>query len=121
LNVCSILGHPDAGLYFHPYRKPKRIRTAFSPTQLLKLEHSFEKNHYVVGQERKELASKLNLTETQVRMESKEYFYILAINKNEHTSKRISQSNDITCDLDTIKTRCCMNQNIESIILDKHI
>ncbi|XP_052226184.1 homeobox protein EMX1-like [Dreissena polymorpha] len=61
-------GHPDGGLFFHPYRKPKRIRTAFSPSQLLKLEHAFEKNHYVVGQERKELASKLNLTETQVKV-----------------------------------------------------
>ncbi|KAL4231547.1 Homeobox protein emx2 [Mactra antiquata] len=61
-------GHPEAGLFFHPYRKPKRIRTAFSPSQLLKLEHAFEKNHYVVGQERKELASKLNLTETQVKV-----------------------------------------------------
>ncbi|XP_045190969.2 homeobox protein EMX2-like [Mercenaria mercenaria] len=61
-------GHPEAGLFFHPYRKPKRIRTAFSPSQLLKLEHAFEKNHYVVGQERKELASKLSLTETQVKV-----------------------------------------------------
>lgn len=61
-------GHPDAGFYFHPYRKPKRIRTAFSPSQLLKLEHAFEKNHYVVGQERKDLASKLGLTETQVKV-----------------------------------------------------
>jgi len=59
-------GHPETGFYFHPYRKPKRIRTAFSPSQLLKLEHAFEKNHYVVGQERKDLASKLGLTETQV-------------------------------------------------------
>lgn len=52
--------------FFFPFRKPKRIRTAFSPSQLLKLEQIFEKNHYVVGQERKELAISLNLTETQV-------------------------------------------------------
>ena len=52
--------------FFFPFRKPKRIRTAFSPSQLLKLEQIFEKNHYVVGQERKELALSLNLTETQV-------------------------------------------------------
>ncbi|KAI0225282.1 Homeobox protein EMX2, partial [Lamellibrachia satsuma] len=44
----------------------KRIRTAFSPSQLLRLEHAFEKNHYVVGQERKDLAVSLSLTETQV-------------------------------------------------------
>ncbi|CDQ61087.1 unnamed protein product [Oncorhynchus mykiss] len=46
-------------------RKPKRIRTAFSPSQLLRLEHAFEKNHYVVGAERKQLAHTLSLTETQ--------------------------------------------------------
>nr|KAG5706120.1 hypothetical protein BaRGS_025742 [Batillaria attramentaria] len=60
-----------ADFLFHPYRKPKRIRTAFSPSQLLRLEHAFEKNHYVVGQERKELASKLSLTETQPGYELK--------------------------------------------------
>ena len=49
-----------------PFRKPKRIRTAFSPSQLLKLEQAFEKNQYVVGAERKELAKSLNLSETQV-------------------------------------------------------
>ncbi|KAF6771221.1 hypothetical protein AHF37_10369 [Paragonimus kellicotti] len=48
-------------------RKPKRIRTAFSPQQLFQLESTFERNHYVVGQERKDLASNLGLTETQVR------------------------------------------------------
>lgn len=44
------------------------MRTAFSPTQLLKLEHAFEGNHYVVGAERKTLAQQLGLTETQVRL-----------------------------------------------------
>lgn len=56
------------GLFLHPFRKPKRIRTAFSPSQLLKLEHAFEKNHYVVGAERKQLAQCLSLTETQVKV-----------------------------------------------------
>ena len=70
-------GHPQfSGAHIHPaaipaflsplFRKPKRIRTAFSPNQLLKLEHAFEKNHYVVGAERKDLARTLNLSETQV-------------------------------------------------------
>ncbi|CAG5133575.1 unnamed protein product [Candidula unifasciata] len=59
---------PPPGLLFHPYRKPKRNRTAFSPSQLLQLEQAFEKNHYVVGQERKALAAKLQLTETQVKV-----------------------------------------------------
>lgn len=59
---------PDIpGFLLQPFRKPKRIRTAFSPSQLLKLEHAFEKNHYVVGAERKQLAQALSLTETQVR------------------------------------------------------
>ncbi|XP_051157657.1 homeobox protein EMX1-like [Leptopilina boulardi] len=62
-------GGPDfGGLLVHAYRKPKRIRTAFSPSQLLKLEHAFEKNHYVVGAERKQLAQALSLTETQVKV-----------------------------------------------------
>ncbi|KAL5022534.1 hypothetical protein ScPMuIL_001689 [Solemya velum] len=62
----SVGGSP--GFLFQPYRKPKRIRTAFSPSQLLQLEKAFEKSHYVVGQERKELASDLQLTETQVKV-----------------------------------------------------
>jgi len=53
------------------FRKPKRIRTAFTPSQLLKLENAFEGNHYVVGQERKELAKALSLTETQVNIKTK--------------------------------------------------
>ncbi|KAH0956389.1 hypothetical protein HN011_010311 [Eciton burchellii] len=61
-------GGPDIPSFLlQPFRKPKRIRTAFSPSQLLKLEHAFEKNHYVVGAERKQLAQALSLTETQVR------------------------------------------------------
>ncbi|KAK3585498.1 hypothetical protein CHS0354_003350 [Potamilus streckersoni] len=58
----------NPGLLFHPYRKPKRIRTAFSPSQLLHLENAFEKHHYVVGQERKDLAAELKLSETQIKV-----------------------------------------------------
>ena len=58
--------NPD--FLFPHLRKPKRVRTAFSPSQLLRLEHAFENNHYVVGQERKELAAGLALTETQVKV-----------------------------------------------------
>lgn len=68
---CPILGNetsPESFLLHNALaRKPKRIRTAFSPSQLLRLEHAFEKNHYVVGAERKQLAHSLSLTETQVR------------------------------------------------------
>jgi hypothetical protein len=66
LNVLCCVGPELAGFLLSPFRKPKRVRTAFSPSQLLKLEHAFEKNHYVVGAERKQLAQALNLTETQV-------------------------------------------------------
>ncbi|XP_056625583.1 empty spiracles homeobox 3 [Triplophysa dalaica] len=60
---------PENLLLHGPFsRKPKRIRTAFSPSQLLRLEHAFEKNHYVVGAERKQLANGLCLTETQVKV-----------------------------------------------------
>ncbi|OCT88705.1 homeobox protein EMX1 [Xenopus laevis] len=60
---------PDNYLLHGPFsRKPKRIRTAFSPSQLLRLESAFEKNHYVVGTERKQLANSLCLTETQVKV-----------------------------------------------------
>lgn len=51
---------------FHGYRKPKRIRTAFSPNQLVRLEEAFDGNQYVVGEERKDLAASLSLSETQV-------------------------------------------------------
>ena len=53
---------------YNPYRKPKRIRTAFSPGQLLRLEEIFERNRYVVGCERKQLARDLNLSETQIKV-----------------------------------------------------
>ncbi|KAM8974534.1 homeobox protein EMX1-like [Pelodytes ibericus] len=78
LNFCPwILRHrlpgeentPENYLLQGPFsRKPKRIRTAFSPSQLLRLETAFEKNHYVVGTERKQLANSLCLTETQVKV-----------------------------------------------------
>ncbi|KAJ7988862.1 hypothetical protein DPEC_G00313590 [Dallia pectoralis] len=59
----------DSLLLHGPFaRKPKRIRTAFSPSQLLRLERAFEKNHYVVGAERKQLSSSLSLSETQVKV-----------------------------------------------------
>lgn len=68
-SVFHVSGPDIPGFLLQPFRKPKRIRTAFSPSQLLKLEHAFEKNHYVVGAERKQLAQSLSLTETQVSEE----------------------------------------------------
>ncbi|KAL2728488.1 homeotic protein empty spiracles-like isoform X1 [Vespula squamosa] len=73
---------PDIpGFLLQPFRKPKRIRTAFSPSQLLKLEHAFEKNHYVVGAERKQLAQALSLTETQEKAEKEREEISSSLNK----------------------------------------
>lgn len=68
LKLCNLTTSAFPDFLLQPFRKPKRVRTAFSPTQLLKLEHAFEGNHYVVGAERKTLAQQLGLTETQVRL-----------------------------------------------------
>jgi len=68
INRHRFPGGPHLPEFLLPFRKPKRIRTAFSPNQLLKLEQAFEKNQYVVGQERKELSKTLNLSETQVKV-----------------------------------------------------
>ena len=45
------------------------MRTAFSAEQLLRLDEAFRANQYLVGQERRDLASSLSLTETQVNDE----------------------------------------------------
>ena len=58
--------HQSLPEFLLPFRKLKRIRTTFSPRQLLRLEEVFEKNQYAVGAERKELAKHLNISETQV-------------------------------------------------------
>eukprot|EP00111_Clytia_hemisphaerica_P018326 TCONS_00054222-protein len=49
-------------------KKRRRHRTAFTPTQLLGLENSFERGHYLVGDERKQLAAFLRLSETQIKV-----------------------------------------------------
>uniref|UniRef100_A0AC35ETQ8 Homeobox domain-containing protein n=1 Tax=Panagrolaimus sp. PS1159 TaxID=55785 RepID=A0AC35ETQ8_9BILA len=68
LQQSLVNGEIPASLFLQPLRKTKRIRTAFSPAQLIHLEKAFEQNHYVIGNERKQLASKLQLTETQVKV-----------------------------------------------------
>ena len=59
------------------FRKPKRIRTAFTPHQLIELENAFVTNHYVVGKERKDLAKRLELNETQVCKISQSFYNFL--------------------------------------------
>ena len=46
----------------------KRTRTIFTPSQLELLESSFCRQQYVAGEERRRLASELNLTETHVKV-----------------------------------------------------
>uniref|UniRef100_X2B9K9 Homeobox domain-containing protein n=1 Tax=Capitella teleta TaxID=283909 RepID=X2B9K9_CAPTE len=48
--------------------RPKRARTTFSPDQLYQLESEFCRNQYLVGRERSQLAVKLGLSETQVKV-----------------------------------------------------
>ncbi|TMS39554.1 hypothetical protein L596_006060 [Steinernema carpocapsae] len=48
--------------------RPKRPRTTFTPDQLRRLESEFEKNPYLVGEDRSKLANSLNLTDTQVKV-----------------------------------------------------
>ncbi|VDN50195.1 unnamed protein product [Dracunculus medinensis] len=65
---CQQFRENSINLFLQPFRKNKRIRTAFSPQQLVQLEKAFQSNHYVIGNERKQLAIKLSLTETQVKV-----------------------------------------------------
>lgn len=63
-------------------KKRRRHRTAFTPTQLLGLENSFERGHYLVGDERKQLAVFLRLSETQIKVHKTLFFcQIRAISK----------------------------------------
>ena len=48
------------------HNESRRIRTTFTPSQLRALEKRFKTNHYIVGDERKQLAQELSLNESQV-------------------------------------------------------
>ncbi|XP_045131777.1 ventral anterior homeobox 2-like isoform X2 [Portunus trituberculatus] len=48
--------------------RPKRARTTFSGEQLAALEREFRRNQYLVGRERCLLATRLGLSETQVKV-----------------------------------------------------
>ncbi|KAM6954518.1 barH-like homeobox 1a [Aplochiton taeniatus] len=49
------------------FKKPRKARTAFSDSQLARLERSFERQKYLSVQDRMELASSLSLSDTQVK------------------------------------------------------
>lgn len=55
--------------------KSKRIRTIFTNEQLERLEKEFEKQQYMVGNERLYLAKILHLTEAQIKVKSKISFF----------------------------------------------
>lgn len=55
----------------HAYKsegKRRRKRTIFTAEQLKRLEEEFERQQYLVGNEREELANDLSLNETQVKI-----------------------------------------------------
>jgi hypothetical protein len=54
--------------------RPKRARTTFSPEQLYHLEREFQRNQYMIGKDRSQLAQELGLSETQVIL-IMDYFY----------------------------------------------
>ena len=48
-------------------KKPRKARTAFTDHQLNSLEKTFERQKYLSVQDRMELATKLGLSDTQVK------------------------------------------------------
>merc|ERR1719188_2782923 len=62
--VPYVTAHPPTNLF----TPEKRQRTVFSMTQLDELEKTFQQQKYVVGIERTELAMRLRLTESQVKV-----------------------------------------------------
>ena len=59
--------------------KPKRIRTIFTPEQLERLESEFDKQQYMVGNERFYLATTLDLTEAQVKVKLLSFFFFILV------------------------------------------
>lgn len=64
--ISSTIKHSTSGVT--NCSKSKRVRTIFTPEQLERLEKEFERQQYMVGQERSYLAAHLNLTEAQVKV-----------------------------------------------------
>eukprot|EP00794_Sanderia_malayensis_P005338 gene5338-6008_t len=52
----------------HHHHGGRRIRTTFTRSQLKVLEKRFKSSHYIVGDERKQLAEELGLNESQVKI-----------------------------------------------------
>ena len=65
--VTSSSASSHDGMGCRSSKKPRKARTAFTDHQLNTLESSFERQKYLSVQDRMELASKLNLSDTQVK------------------------------------------------------
>uniref|UniRef100_A0A0M3ID72 Homeobox domain-containing protein n=1 Tax=Ascaris lumbricoides TaxID=6252 RepID=A0A0M3ID72_ASCLU len=88
--------------------RPKRPRTTFSATQLAELEKEYEHNPYLIGEERANLAEKLNLTDTQVKV----WFQ----NRRTKEKKRICNStNEIAHQSQNVETYVSKTPTIEAI------
>lgn len=62
-----------------PSKKQRKARTAFTDNQLQTLEKSFERQKYLSVQDRMELASKLHLTDTQVKTWYQNRRYVICL------------------------------------------
>jgi hypothetical protein len=60
-------------------KKKKKARTTFSGRQIFELEKQFEAKKYLSSSERAEIASLLNVTETQVRIRNWENVLLLLL------------------------------------------
>ena len=68
-NGSDMLAHQESMLTSgQDTKRNKRKRTIFTAEQLDRLEHEFQHQQYVVGQERKYLAVELGLNEIQVKV-----------------------------------------------------